>query len=197
MKLTIDDNIVKKTSTPDGITLTLQEVLAIILSKMTDNPHDILTDLYDRGILILDNSTMFPRLKPFRKYDDLVKRILLLSDQSIPTEDELAPLARALKEIYPKGRKTDSVPWQDSLTSTIDRLKGLYKNFPEIKDYSHDDIIKATQRYVNMFPTDRTLMRSLNYFLWKRDETIFSDLLRTLENPDSTASDFYDSAELI
>jgi hypothetical protein len=122
MKLTIDDNIVKKTSTPDGITLTLQEVLAIILSKMTDNPHDILTDLYDRGILILDNSTMFPRLKPFRKYDDLVKRILLLSDQSIPTEDELAPLARALKEIYPKGMKDDKWYWADGIALIKRRL---------------------------------------------------------------------------
>lgn len=197
MKITIDNDVIQKTSTPDGITLTFPEVLAIILAKITDNPNDVLSDLYNRGILIMDHSTVFPRLRPFKKYDDLVKRILLLSDKSIPSESELTPLAKALKDIYPKGKKVNTVPWQDSLTATVDRLKGLYKNFPEIKNYSHDEIIKATQDYVNMFGSDRKYMRSLNYFLWKRDESISSDLLRILENPDSVAPDFYDSVELI
>lgn len=197
MRITIDEDVVRKTSTPDGVYLTLQEVIALLLTKVSDNAHDVISDLHDRGILIKEQSTLYPRLKPFVKYNDLLNRILLLSDQSLPSESDLAPLAKALKEIYPRGRKSDYTYWQDSLSATVDRLKGLYKYFPEIKNYSHEEIIKATQKYVNLFPEDKTYMRTLSYFIWKRNETISSDLVKILENPDSTAQSFYDGVELM
>lgn len=197
MRITIDEDVVKKTSTPDGVYLTLQEVIALLLTKVSDNAHDVISDLYDRGILVKEQSTLYPRLKPFVKYNDLLNRILLLSDQTLPSESDLAPLAEALKEIYPKGRKSDSIYWQDSLSATIDRLKSLYKHFPEIKGYTHEEIIKATQKYVSLFPEDKTFMRTLSYFIWKRNETISSDLVKILENPDSTAQSFYDGVELM
>ena len=197
MRITIDEDVVRKTSTPDGVYLTLQEVIALLLTKVSDNAHDVISDLYDRGILVKEQSTLYPRLKPFVKYNDLLNRILLLSDQTLPSESDLAPLAKALKEVYPKGRKSDSIYWQDSLSATIDRLKSLYKHFPEIREYSYEDIVKATQKYVSLFPEDKTFMRTLSYFIWKRNETISSDLVKILENPDSTAQSFYDGVELM
>lgn len=197
MKITIDEDVVKKTSTPDGVTLTVPEVLACLLSQVCDNAHDLISDLEDRGILIHEPSMFHPRIRPFRKYIDLTNRILLLSDKSLPTENELTPLAYRLKEIYPKGRRSPTITWQDGLTATVDRLKGLYKNFPEIKNYTHEEILEATKRYVELFEQDRTFMRTLSYFLWKKTDSLSSDLIKMLENPDSTASDFYDSVELM
>lgn len=197
MRITIDYEVVRKTSTPDGVNLTLPEVVAVLLTRVSDNAHDVLNNLYDRGILVMDRSTLYPRLRPFIKYNDLLNKILLLSDKSLPSENELAPLAKALKEIYPKGHKSDTVYWQDSLSATIDRLRSLYKHFPEIKEYTHEDILNATKAYIALFPEDKTFMRTLSYFIWKKNDTISSDLLKILENPDAQAQSFYDGVELI
>lgn len=197
MKIVIDEDIVATTSTPDGVKLTLPEVLACVLTQLSENGHDVISNLESRGILIHEDSLLYHRIRPFKKYKDLVHQILLRSDQTLPKESELIPLAQALKDIYPKGRKTGSITWQDSLTATVDRLRELYKKFPEIKGYSHEQIIQATQMYVDLFKSDNTLMRTLNYFLWKKGDSISSDLIKMLENPDSTMPDFYDSAELV
>jgi len=197
MKFTIDEDVVRKTSTPDGVTLTLPEIVTLLLTKLTDNPHEMIDDLYNRGILVKSHTLLYQPLKPFVKYNNLLQKILLLSDNSIPSESALTPLAKALKEIYPKGRKSDSVYWQDGLSATVDRLKSLYKHFPEIKEYSQDQILEATKAYISLFPEDKTYMRTLSYFLWKRDETLSSDLIKMLENPDSTAQNFYDGVELM
>ena len=199
MKFTIDEDVVKKVSTVDGITLTVEEVVACLLNELCDNGIDVINNLIDRGILVQENTMFYTRIKPFRKYRDLVKKILLLSDNTLPGNDELAPLAKALKDIYPKGRRNDdsAIFWQDSLTATVDRLKSLYKHFPEIKEYTNEQIINATRKYVDMFGNNKTYMRTLNYFLWKRNETITSDLIKILENPDISATDFYDNAEMI
>lgn len=197
MKLVIDEDVVRKTSTPSGATLTFAEVLACLLTKMSKNGHDVIDNLVDRGILIHRNDIFNDNIKPFSKYQDLVSRILVLSDNSVPTKDELTQLATQLKEIYPKGRKSPSVPWQESLSATIYRLQSLYKNFPEIKNYSHEQILEATANYISLFKDDNTYMRTLNYFLWKKDETLKSSLLTMLENPDVTATTFYDSVELM
>lgn len=197
MKFTIDEDVVRKTSTPDGVSLTLPEIVVLLLTKLTDNPHEMIENLYNRGILIKANTLLCQPLRPFVKYNNLLQKILLLSDNSIPSENELTPLAKSLKEIYPKGRKSSSVYWQDGLSATIDRLKSLYRHFPEIKEYSVEQILEATKNYISLFPEDKTYMRTLSYFLWKRDETLSSDLIKMLENPDSTAQNFYDAAELM
>jgi hypothetical protein len=197
MKITIDEDVVRSTSTEDGVTLTMPEVIACILTELSDTGHNVIDDLVDRGILVYENDLYTKRIRPFVKYKKLIRRILLSSDNSIPKDSELIPLAQKLKAIYPTGKK-NSQYWQDSLSAIVDRLKGLYRHFPEIKKYSYEDIVNATQKYIDSFGTDRTYMKTLSYFLWKKkEESVTSELLMVLENPEAAKQSYYDDVELI
>ena len=82
------------------------------------------------------------------------------------TEDELLNCAKRLKEIYPKGKKPGTNNyWADSPALIVERLKLFFRKYGE---YPLDDIVKATQKYVDE-NLGKPFMRTLVYFIMKND----------------------------
>ena len=83
--------------------------------------------------------------------------------------DRYTALADKLKQIYPEGKKPGtSFFWKDSTNAIADRLK---KFFLKYGDYSDEEIIDATKRYVMSFNGDYRYMQLLKYFIWKNKVT--------------------------
>jgi hypothetical protein len=117
----------------------------------------------------------------------LIETIITESDTYTEEEDRgIKTLAQTLKEMWPKGKKTPSVNWTEGVQLIILRLKQFFKRYGV---YSNEDIIKASQAYINGFNGDYTYMSALKYFIWKNkvgaDGVEYeSQLLTTIENYD-------------
>lgn len=200
MKISIDEDIIKRTVTDDGKKLSLEEFLGCLLVQLSDNAKYTIDNLIDKGFVKSEKTIFGERITVTQKTSNLIRKIILLSDNSIPQDEELIPLAKSLKEVYPKGRKPNTnTYWQEAVTPTVERLKVLYKSFPEIKEYSHEQIIQAATEYVHLWDNDpnKTYMRTLNYFLWKKDDVLSSDLLKVLENLGNNTLEIFDSSEIM
>jgi hypothetical protein len=96
---------------------------------------------------------------------------------------ELEELAKKLKEIYPKGMKDGKWYWSDGVALIKRRLQAFFVKYGR---YPAEEIIDATQRYVNE-KRDQDDMRLLKYFIF-RDKKVdgevvaTSDLLTWIEN---------------
>ena len=82
-----------------------------------------------------------------------------------PTVD-FTELARKLREIYPAGRKPGTnYQWRGSTAEIAKKLKTLYVKYEF--EFTEEDAIDATQRYIESFHGDYTFMRLLKYFILK------------------------------
>ena len=118
-----------------------------------------------------------------RAYNDLIIKSSPAANGS-PTKDmELEELAKKLKEIYPKGMKDGKWYWSDGVALIKRRLQAFFVKYGR---YPAEEIIDATQRYVNE-KRDQDDMRLLKYFIF-RDKKVdgevvaTSDLLTWIEN---------------
>lgn len=124
---------------------------------------------------------------------DLLVKILLEAEKEIPTENQVEPLAKALMELFPQGKKPGtSTYWRGNLKDNKMRLLKFFKLYGT--KYSDEQIIEATKRYVDSFNGNYNYMRVLKYFIWKDARKLdaegktyveeVSDLASVLENQD-------------
>lgn len=92
-------------------------------------------------------------------------------------------LAIKLKEIYPKGKKPGTnYYFCSNVKEVVLKLNKFFKIYGE---YTDEEIIDATQRYIDSFQEDFTYMRLLKYFIYKEsDNGGISELATLLENKD-------------
>lgn len=118
--------------------------------------------------------------EPHTKLKTLLDRKILETSY----KDTLS-LANTLKEIFPKGKKEGtSLYWTEGATLIDKRLRAFFKKYGE---YSKEEIIDATKRYVESFHGDYSYMRTLKYFIFKdirgaEEIENSSDLLTWIEN---------------
>ena len=173
MKITIDESVCKKHN------LSFAEVIGLLLVRTTDNAHSFLKGLeeQEKCVAVGDDLLITSR------WDEEVSAIILESDDTIPSVEELTKLAEQLREIFPKGMKVGSSAWRGNVREITLRLQKFYKLYG--KQYSPEDILNAAHKYVDSFGEDRTKMRILKYFILKHDKENgedMSDLANFLEN---------------
>lgn len=124
----------------------------------------------------------------------------LLKGEEAISGEELTALATKLKEIYPKGKKSNTqIYWAEGVALIEARLKLFFKKFGYHKP---EEIIDATQRYVDSFNGNYSYMRVLKYFIFKDVKGAegvekSSELLSYIENKNETNSpDYFDIVEL-
>ena len=101
-------------------------------------------------------------------------------------ENRFNILADKLRELYPEGRKEGTnYYWRDSTKISARRLKALDKKYGI--DFTDEQAINATKRYIDSFNGNYTYMQLLKYFIMKSvlkdgelEET--SQLLSYIEN---------------
>lgn len=184
MRWTIDQVILDKHG------LNIGEFLVLYLSSKGENIKDCVDsvlakglanrDLFSKGALVISDKTK-----------ELISSILVDSDKRVVDKvEEFTELAKEIRELYPKGRKEGTTyMWRDSVTEIARRLKILVTKYQF--SFTKEQVLNATERYVQSFNGNYTRMRLLKYFIFKADRdadgnTVFiSELMSLIENEDT------------
>lgn len=115
-----------------------------------------------------------------------VEAVLAESSDSEVSTARLESLALAMKQIYPKGKKSGTnYYWSDGTLLIMRRLKMFFAKYGN--EFTNEQILTATTRYVEDKMDDPT-MRLLKYFIFKEsvgesgEVEPSSDLLTYIEN---------------
>jgi len=160
MKLVIDE---KKCTAHN---LKLEEVLCMLVCKSCDNIYGLIADMQNRELLSKRNDTPFPT----PHWDDELSAVLLESEDNIPSKERCEALAEKLRALFPKGIKTGNAAWRGNKREVGLRLQKFFKLYGA--KWTDDEIIDATQRYINHFNGNYTFMRILKYFILKFEDKV-------------------------
>lgn len=169
MKITINPQICKKYG------LSIGEFIYIMVVGNHIDLQEAADSLKKRGLGSPDkfNEHLQPfGIQPTQSACDIFDQIVLESDSSTAEEEEYLHLAKKLIAIYPQGKKDGRYDWVEGPLLVARRLRIFEKKYGK---YSDEDIVTATQRYVD---TKMGLpeMRVLKYFIFKERENAAGDL---------------------
>jgi hypothetical protein len=159
MKLTIDEKNCLKHK------LTLDEVLVALVYRQVKNPEEVYENLINREVLVQKED----KVMVTQRWSDVLDDIICDSTGKVTYSDiDLLGLAKKMQDAYHKGKMQDNVHYYQSNPREISSK--LKKFFVTYGNYSEDDIIDATKRYVASFRGNYKYMTALNNFVWKMDK---------------------------
>ena len=181
MKYTIDTEILK------NVDLSLSEfsVLLYYADKENNKEFDELTEnLWNKGYLIKELHNYVIEPHSFEK----IQVILAECTNPKSVNDRASFLADKLREIYPSGKiPNTNYYYKCNRQDIINKLKTFFKMYGT--KYTDEQIINATQKYINSFNGNYTYLKLLKYFIWKderlKGESVQSLLADFIENENS------------
>ena len=176
----------------DQYNMTIDEVLLMIVLENNVNLDEAQKVLISKGYITLNRNELFLpigwRLTNVGK--DILNSIIVDSDKHQEPQDRLTELATKLKTIFPKGKKDGTnYYWSDGVPLIIRRLKLFFKKYGN--DFTNEQIIQATEKYVEGFNGSYQYMRLLKYFIFKEKVGANgeiegdSELISYIENADN------------
>lgn len=97
------------------------------------------------------------------KGEEHVKEFIGRNDKS--ASPQLVSLADKLRQLYPDGKKPGLQEyWRESTNVIAERLRKFFERYGE---FSEDEIVEATKKYVAHFNGNFKYMKLLKYFIWK------------------------------
>lgn len=193
MRFTIDSEACTKHN------LSLSEVLGILLIKFseTGNCQDTIDKLVSEEKLI----TLGDPINPYsvyqvtQRWDDEVSAVLLDAEKSLPKADRIENLVKQMRELFPTGMKVGSSAWRGNIRELKLRMQKFFRLYG---DYTDEQILSATKKYVDSFNGNYTYMRILKYFIFKSETKSHLDddgnVVRQLEDVSELAN-FLDNPE--
>lgn len=175
----------------DQYNMTIDEVLLMIVLENNVNLDEAQKVLISKGYITVNRNELFLpigwRLTNVGK--DMLNGIIVDSDKHQEPQDRLTELATKLKTIFPKGKKDGTnYYWSDGVPLVIRRLKLFFKKYGN--DFTNEQIIQATEKYVEGFNGSYQYMRLLKYFIFKEKVGANgeiegdSELINYIENAD-------------
>lgn len=175
----------------DQYNMTIDEVLLMIVLENNVNLDEAQKVLISKGYITVNRNELFLpigwRLTNVGK--DMLNGIIVDSDKHQEPQDKLTELATKLKAIFPKGKKDGTnYYWSDGVPLVIRRLKLFFKKYGN--DFTNEQIIQATEKYVEGFNGSYQYMRLLKYFIFKEKVGANgeiegdSELINYIENAD-------------
>lgn len=153
---------------------------------------DTFKKLNDKGLIFTENmKDGFPYdVRPTKDSEELVEGAYADMEISGKSNDNrFTILADKLRELYPTGRKSGTqLQWRDSTAVISKRLKAFVKRFGV--DFTDEEYIAATKRYIQTFNGNYQYMQVLKYFIMKSGvedgmSITNSQLLSYLQNEDT------------
>ena len=154
--------------------LTKEEAFYLLMKgfDMNSTEEDIITTLNEKGFLYMD---YLPEDKEFVftlsiNGAEQIKQFLLDSEitQEVSGKDRFELLAEKLRELFPTGKKDGTnYYWRDSIKIIANKLRGLKKVYNA--EFTDEEAIEATKKYVESFNGNYTYMQLLKYFISKRE----------------------------
>lgn len=175
MRCVIDDAVAEKMG------LSPSEILALMIIKTGEDFRWLLAGLLDKEVII-KIGTPPTRYMITKRGEALCNNILLASDTSIPTNEELESLAEKLIAVFPEGKKPGTpYYWKCNKREVMLKLKSFFKLYG--RKYTEEQIVNAAKEYVEANRYNSTTMRILKYFIWKKvDGEEVSDLATYIDN---------------
>lgn len=179
----------------------MQELLLLLLIKTGADVPETLLALRSKEAIIGD---LMGSYKVTQRWSDMADNILLTSEKSIPRDSDLTSLVEKMMAIVPHCKKEGTAYYfkcnRREITLKLKKFFKLYGN------YSDEDILEATQRYVDSFNGNYTYMKLLKYFILKDERKVDSEgvgyieevsmLATFLENKDAKSINF-DNGSLV
>ena len=178
-KLIIDRTSIKKECLEVG------EFFFGLLYLLGYRMDDLEEEMLKRETAKFEFGKVVPTLLTLEK----VKRLVKADNTPEMSKDEMVALAKGMKALFPQGIMVDGIPWTEGPLLIVQRLEGFFRRFG---NYPAEDILKATERYVQA-KRGSLYMRSLKNFIYKEEvqldgiTDLQSDLYNFLENPESLA----------
>lgn len=152
----------------DQYNMTIDEILLMIVLENNVDLDVAQNNLISKGYITVNRNELFLpigwRLTNTGK--DMLNAIIVDSDKHQEPQEKLTDLATKLKAIFPKGKKDGtSYYWSDGVPLVIRRLKLFFKKYGS--DFTNEQIIQATEKYVEGFNGNYQYMRLLKYFIFK------------------------------
>lgn len=150
----------------NGITLGEALLLIIIANKVNLNESE--QALIKKGYITATRNNLFQQTgwRLTNKGSQVLDSVIIDSDKQQEPQDRLNLLATRLKEIFPKGKKDGTnYYWADGVALIVRRLKLFFKKYGN--DFTDEQIIQATEKYVQGFNGNYQYMRLLKYFIFK------------------------------
>ena len=177
MKITIDSDIVQR----EGLTIEEFIVLLYYLFNGKGVLNEVLCNiLWDKNYLIKTEDGYILNNNQLHTIESWI------SMSSIPEQKHqtLLKLAEKMRDLYPAGKKpgTDYY-WKDGTKVIAQRLSVFIKKYGN--EYTDEQILDATRRYVESFNGNYKFMHLLKYFISKKNvetQEDSSELLSYLEN---------------
>ena len=164
MKITIDSEICKKHN------LSLSEVLGLLLVRVSEegNCQCTVDKLVSEEKLISmgDPEDPYSIYHITHRWNDELNAVLLEAEKSLPKADRIESLVKQMREVFPTGMKVGSSAWRGNVRELKLRMQKFFKLYG---DYSDEQILEATKKYVDSFNGNYTYMRILKYFIMKSE----------------------------
>lgn len=136
--------------------LSLSGYLVEVKSESTT--YNTIYKITDKGLHLLRESTnIVAKMKPAKKSE-------------VPFS-EWETKIQEYNEIFPKGKKDGaSISFRTNPKDLFDRFKWFFKEYPE---YTWDDVLTATKKYVEAFEVsqDYKYLQTSKYFIKKEDKS--------------------------
>lgn len=184
MNVTINSSVLQKYN------LSIKEFLVLYLCFLETDIEKTINSLVEKRIadknlynnidLILSDNTK-----------ELIATILVESDKAVVNNQEkFNQLAEKMRDLYPAGKKPGTTYyWKDSVPIIARKLETLVSKFNV--NFTEEEVLNATKRYIDSFNGDYRYMQLLKYFILKTDRTtgeVRSELLAFLANEDEEDS---------
>lgn len=191
----VDDDI------PDEIlsqyNLTYDEFLFLLLQIRCQDFHSLTARLIAKNIgkpCRKDDEILVTSQKEHRLVDSILtnyKRHTKMARQKVPINPDYITLAGKMQELFPKGiRPGCSTTWRGNKLILARRLTNLATDYQV--EFTEEQALDATRRYVEHFEGDYTYMECLEHFILRVRPDFKSNFLSYLENTDteSKTNDF-------
>lgn len=179
MRICINESTLKQYNIP------LENILVLIAAARDISLTDAASSLTSDGMI--SKFGQQGNWKITAKGAELLTSVLIDSEESPISDEKLIGLATTLKSLFPKGIKPGTnYYWAEGVSLIVKRLKIFFKKYGN--NFSEEDIISATKRYIESFNGDYRYMKLLKYFIFKDkrgdggEVEYDSDLLTYLEN---------------
>ena len=192
MKIEVNYKICKKYN------LSIEEALVLIGLKYSS--QEVFQKLNKERFLLDLGSSIFneeTKYKLSRKANEVLSCILAESTDVVAKRTtNIEELADKLREIYPNGKIFNTnYYYRCNRQDIINKLKTFFKMYGT--KYTDEQIINATQKYVNSFNGNYAYLKLLKYFIWKDErlkgesvQSLLADFIENESSEDTTNTDW-------
>lgn len=182
MKITIDDKVCLKHK------LSVEETLIALAVKYGKNIKEAYENLLNKEVLVKDDENTYIT----QHWNDVLDEILIDSSGAIDDEERLKNLALKMKEVYIKGKMPGTPYYYQCNTKEI--MLKLKKFFKMYGNYTDDDIVDATKRFIASFNGNYKYLPLIKYFIFK-DKLVMDEDGQQHVSPESQLATFLENKD--